>query len=132
MATCGNDYKIKIWHIPADLVSDKTKPGKSKVPFKLRIECVKFERSLVQSVAFAIRDASVVAASCIDGTIRFFDTKSGLSMLIVNCPGVTCIAVSNNYEYLAIASNLGRCSVYTLHHDENQSPGPAKIDLQHA
>jgi WD40 repeat protein len=117
IATCGDDYKVKIWYIPVDLVGDKTKSGKSKVSFKLRMECVKFERSLLQSVSFANQDASIVAASCINGSIRLFDTKTGSVMLTVNCPGVTRITVSKNYEYLAIATNLGRCSVYTLHHD---------------
>jgi WD40 repeat protein len=118
IATCGDDYSIKIWRIPVEFIWDKTKTGKSKVSFRLQVQCAKFERSLIQSVSFANQEASIVAASCIDGTVRLFDTKIGLVMLTVNCPGVTRIAVSRNYEYLAIATNSGRCCVYTLHGDE--------------
>ncbi len=118
IATCGNEYRIKIWNIPVDLMGDKTKSGKSRITFKMRLECATFERSLLQSVTFTNQFATIVAASCVDGTVRLFSTKTGLVMLTVNCPGVTRIAVSNNYEYLAIATNSGRCSVYTLHQEE--------------
>ena len=120
IATCGNDYVTKVWHIPAAPIWDsgKANSGKSKVIFKLRVTCVKFERSLLQSVIFANRDASVVATSCENGTMRFFSTVTGAVLLSVHWPGVTVLAISSNYENLAVATNLGRCSVFTLHYDE--------------
>ena len=128
IATCGDDYKVKIWYIPVDLVGDKTKSGKSKVSFKLRMECVKFERSLLQSVSFANQDASIVAACCANGTMRLFNTTTGLVMLTLSCPGVTRLAISSNYEYLALATKKGLCSVFSLHGDDDtatsiQTPG---------
>ena len=109
-----------MWHIPAELIWDsgETNSGKPKATFKLRAACVKFERPLLQSVIFANRDASVVATSCENGTMRFFSTMTGAVMLSVHCPGVTILAMSNNYENLVVATNLGRCSVFTLHFDE--------------
>jgi WD40 repeat protein len=118
VATCGNDGKTKVWNIPATPTLDKTKSRKSKSSFKLRVECIIFERPLVQSVIFAKEDASIVAASCANGTMRLFSTTSGLVLLTLNCPGVTRIAISSNYDYLAITTKSGNCSVFSLHSDD--------------
>ncbi len=119
-----------MWHIPAELTWDSGKSGQSKVTFKKQVACVKFERPLLQSVVFANRDASVVATSCENGTVRFFSTMTGAVMLSVHCPGVTVLAMSSNYENLVMVTNLGRCSVFTLHFDDQAAAKKPYVSMR--
>jgi WD40 repeat protein len=118
IATCGNDYTTKVWYIPLESVEDEISLSRTKPCFKLRVQCVKFERSFLHSVVFAKKDASIVAASCANGMIRLFNTTDGSVMLTINLSGVTRLAISSKYEFLALATNSGRCSVFTLHYDD--------------
>lgn len=126
IVTCGDDSKAKIWNVPAN--RDKIDSGKSKKKFKLKVECTGFDRSLLLSVIFAKQDASIVAACCADGTMRLFDSTTGSVMLTMNCPGVTRLAISNNYEYLALAEKSGNCSVFSLHSDDDKAAKTKSMD----
>jgi WD40 repeat protein len=129
IVTCGDDSKVKIWSIPAFPNRVKNDSGKSIKKFKLKVECVGFDRSLLQSVIFAKQDASIVAACCADGTMRLFNSTTGLVMLTMNCPGVTRLAISNNFECLALAQKSGNCSVFSLHSDDDNAAKTKHMEI---